>query len=163
MVIGCVVAAIFGTSGPRLSEPKYFSTSVFAWALSMSMNLQYGVSVKDLFSKFRHQKFEPSGFVRNAEGKGILDEKRPAIRTASSIVDYIAQFMLTTFGNSHSIELEIPQIEDSNVNEEQKDLTAFTSDEGLVCGLCGGSAKRIGNCAIKCTSCNQTQRSGCGE
>jgi len=35
--------------------------------------------------------------------------------------------------------------------------------EGLVCGLCGGPAKRIGNCAIRCTSCNTTQRSGCGE
>lgn len=134
-----------------------------AWSLSMSMNLQYGVSVKELFSKFRHQKFEPSGFVRNAEAKGTLDEKRQVIRTASSIVDYISQFMLGTFGNTASIELEIPYIEESDVREEQKNLISFTSDEGLVCGLCGGPAKRIGNCAIKCTSCNQTQRSGCGE
>jgi ribonucleoside-diphosphate reductase alpha chain len=134
-----------------------------AWSLSMSMNLQYNVSVKDLFSKFRHQKFEPSGFVRNNEEKGVLDEKRPAIRTASSIIDYISQFMLNTFGNSQVLELEIPQMEDSETNEEQKDLISYTSDEGLVCGLCGSPAKRIGNCAIKCSSCNTTQRSGCGE
>ncbi len=135
-----------------------------AWSLSMSMNLQYGVPVIDLFAKFRHQKFEPSGFVRNAEEQGALDQNRAAIRTASSIVDYIAQFMLNTFGKTQTIELEIPTIEIvSDAKEEQKELTLFTSDEGLVCGLCGSPAKRIGNCAIKCNSCNTTQRSGCGE
>jgi ribonucleoside-diphosphate reductase alpha chain len=135
-----------------------------AWALSMSMNLQYGVSVSDLFGKFRHQKFEPAGFVRNAEERGLLDEKQPIIRTASSIVDYIAQFMLNNFGESRAaMEIEIPQMETQSLKEEQRDLTSFTSDEGLICGLCGGPAKRIGNCAIKCSSCNQTQRSGCGE
>ncbi len=134
-----------------------------AWSLSMSMNLQYGVPVIDLFSKFRHQKFEPSGFVRNAEEQGLLDQSRPAIRTASSIVDYISQFMLNTFGKTQTLDIEIPSVEVSDLKEEQKELTVFTSDEGLVCGLCGGPAKRIGNCAIKCNSCNQTQRSGCGE
>ncbi|MGV8131449.1 MAG: vitamin B12-dependent ribonucleotide reductase [Candidatus Pacearchaeota archaeon] len=134
-----------------------------AWSLSMSMNLQYGVSVNDLFAKFRHQKFEPSGFVRNAEEQGTLDQTRTQIRTASSIVDYISQFMLGTFGKTQTLEIEIPQIENSAIKEEQKELTIFTSDEGLVCGLCGGPAKRIGNCAIKCNSCNTTQRSGCGE
>ena len=44
-----------------------------------------------------------------------------------------------------------PQIRDSEMSD------------GIVCGLCGGPAKRIGNCAIRCTSCNTTQRSGCGE
>ncbi|MBS3083526.1 hypothetical protein J4423_01855 [Candidatus Pacearchaeota archaeon] len=83
-----------------------------SWSLSMSINLQYGASVKDLFGRFRHQKFEPAGFVRNSDERGKLDESQVPIR---------------------------------------------------VCGLCGGPAKRIGNCAIKCSSCNTTQRSGCGE
>ena len=134
-----------------------------AWSLSMSINLQYGASVKDLFSRFRHQKFEPAGFVRNTEERGKLDESQVPIRTASSIVDYVAQFMLNNFGSGSTVEIVIPQMESALVNEEQKDLTVFTSDEGLVCGLCGGPAKRIGNCAIKCNSCNTTQRSGCGE
>ncbi len=209
-----------------------------AWALSMSMNLQYGVPVNDLFGKFRHQKFEPSGFVRLNNDEGALDKERSPIRTASSIVDYVAQFMLSNFGQgSGGVEVEIPQLEPSALKEEQKALDEFahtTTDsvkdnsqtninnnftagtsvsnsmtgasssgqnnnlslgfgnssssidypshgtvhsvnaghppfrdsglsEGLVCGLCGGPAKRIGNCAIRCTSCNTTQRSGCGE
>ena len=145
-----------------------------AWALSMSMNLQYGVPVSELFGMFRHQKFEPAGFVRNDEERGKLDEMQIPIRTASSIVDYIAQFMLNNFGQgAGGIEVEIPQLELFEVKEEQKDLTQFAHSpelkmdnglsEGLVCGLCGGPAKRIGNCAIRCTSCNTTQRSGCGE
>jgi len=38
-----------------------------AWATTVSLNLQYGASVKDLFNKFRHQKFEPSGFVKKCQ------------------------------------------------------------------------------------------------
>ena len=96
--------------------------------------------------------------------RGALDESQTPIRTASSIVDYISQFMLNNFGQGTStLEIEIPQMEKNTLKDEQKDLTVFTSDEGLVCGLCGGPAKRIGNCAIVCTSCKQTTRSGCGE
>jgi ribonucleoside-diphosphate reductase alpha chain len=36
-----------------------------AWAASISLNLQFGIPMEILFNKFRHQKFEPSGFVRN--------------------------------------------------------------------------------------------------
>ncbi len=130
-----------------------------AWATSVSLNLQYGVSVKDLFSKFRHHKFEPAGFVRNVEG-GDMGEKIKLIRTASSIVDYVAQFMLNSFGESTAgIEIEF---ETAPEKEEQASLEVF-SNEGITCPICGGPAKRIGNCAIRCTSCNQTTRGGCGE
>jgi len=131
-----------------------------AWARSVSFNLQLGVPVSELFGKFRHQRFEPSGFVKNVEG-GELDKKAMIIRSASSIVDYVAQFMLLHFGEgAGKFDFKIGQIE--NVKEEQKALDDF-GNEGLICGLCGGPAKRIGNCEIMCTSCKQTQRSGCGE
>lgn len=131
-----------------------------AWATSVSLNLQYGVSVIDLFKKFRNQKFEPSGFVRGAE-KGRLDMDYPSIRTASSIVDYVAQFMLSRFGSSGKVELVSP-IQKVGEKEKQAGLEDF-GNEGLVCPLCGGPAKRTGNCSIMCTSCKQTMRSGCGE
>jgi ribonucleoside-diphosphate reductase alpha chain len=149
---------------------------VDAWATSVSLNLQYGIPSEVLFNKFRHQKFEPSGFVRNTR-PGELDREKPVIRTASSIIDYVAQFMLNTFGFSSKLDIEIktsPSLESAEqensasssaislINEEQKPLSAY-SNEGIVCPHCGGPAKRMGNCAIYCTSCKQTTRSGCGE
>lgn len=131
-----------------------------AWATSVSLNLQYGLSVETLFSKFRHSKFEPAGFVRN-ENMGELDEKSARIRTASSIVDYVSQFMINRFGDgAGKVNFEV--IMDKPENEEQTALTDF-GNEGLVCPQCGGPAKRMGNCAMYCTSCKQTTRSGCGE
>jgi ribonucleoside-diphosphate reductase alpha chain len=133
-----------------------------AWARSMSLNLQYGVPVNNLFGKFRHQKFEPSGFVKNVDG-GEIDGKMNQIRTASSIVDYVAQFMINSFGEgSGGVEVNFEDLSLVEEKEEQKALTDF-GNEGLTCPICGGPAKRIGNCAIVCTSCMQTTRSGCGE
>ena len=134
-----------------------------AWATSVSVNLQYGATVNDLFSKFRHQKFEPSGFVKNVGG-GNLDDKLVQIRTASSIVDYVSQFMLNSFGEgAGKVKMEVIEAnKELEEVEEQASLEEF-ANEGLTCSLCGGPAKRIGNCATRCTSCNQTVRSGCGE
>ena len=134
-----------------------------AWARSISLNLQYGATANDLFGKFRHQKFEPAGFVKN-EGGGGIDEKIKPIRTASSIVDYVAQFMLNNFGESSSgVKVEIEEdLENEDNMEEQAMLSEFGND-GIVCSFCGGPAKRIGNCEIMCMSCRQIQRSGCGE
>jgi len=136
-----------------------------SWATSVSLNLQYGIPVDTLFNKFRYAKFEPAGFVKNQVG-GELDERSPRIRTASSIVDYVAQFMLNNFATSTGkVEFEIEGIDNessADLKEEQKTIKDF-GNEGVVCPLCGGAAKRIGNCAVTCTSCNQTSRSGCGE
>ncbi len=129
-----------------------------AWATSVSLNLQYGVAVNELFKKFRHHKFEPAGFVKNAES-GEIDKKIKQIRTTASIVDYVAQFMINNFGEgAEKIDSEL----DLNEKEDQASLEEF-GNEGIACPICGGPAKRIGNCAITCTSCKQTTRSGCGE
>ncbi len=134
---------------------------VDAWATSVSLNLQYGTPIDVLFRKFRHQKFEPSGFVKHDMG-GELDKQGQVIRTASSIIDYIAQYMLMHFGpGTGRMDVEIPVLAEKQI-EEQKSITDF-GNEGLICPHCGGPAKRMGNCAIYCTSCKQTTRSGCGE
>ncbi len=134
-----------------------------AWATSVSLNLQYGASIPDLFEKFRHQKFEPSGFVRNVNG-GDLDSKMRQIRTASSIVDYVSQFMLSNFGEGAG-RVDVGELEVEKVREEKEEQLSIKDfgNEGLTCPHCGGPAKRLGNCAIYCTSCKQTTRSGCGE
>jgi ribonucleoside-diphosphate reductase alpha chain len=133
-----------------------------AWATSVSLNLQYGVPVNYLFGRFRHQKFEPAGFVKNIGG-GAIDEKISQIRTASSIVDYVSQFMLNNFGEgSGKVEFKISDLEATKEGEEQASLEEFES-QGIICQICGGPAKRIGNCEVMCTSCKQVTRSGCGE
>jgi ribonucleoside-diphosphate reductase alpha chain len=157
---------------------------VDAWATSISLNLQYGIPVEVLFNKFRHQKFEPAGFVKGAN-PGALDKEYVPIRTASSIVDYISQFMLSRFGpGAGTIPLAVTPLkqevgaqasladvlgDDTSLSEgvpakveEQASLKTF-GNEGLVCPQCGSPAKRLGNCAMVCTSCKQTTRSGCGE
>ncbi len=51
-----------------------------------SLALQYGVPLEALVRKFAHQRFEPSGFTKNAE-----------IRNASSITDYVFRWMAMQF------------------------------------------------------------------
>ena len=51
-----------------------------------SLALQYGVPIDALVRKFAHQRFEPSGFTKNAE-----------IRNASSITDYVFRWMAMQF------------------------------------------------------------------
>jgi len=133
-----------------------------AWATSVSVNLQYGTSIGYLFKRFRHQKFEPAGFVKNIAG-GEVDDHIKQIRTASSIVDYVAQFMMNNFGDgAGGIHINLKDLQEES-DEQQASLEEFSNDEGIACPICGGVAKRIGNCEIMCTSCKQTTRSGCGE
>lgn len=55
-------------------------------ALSMSMNLQYGVPVEVLVSKFCHTRFEPAGMTGNRD-----------IPMVKSIMDYIGRWMALKF------------------------------------------------------------------
>jgi ribonucleoside-diphosphate reductase alpha chain len=166
---GFIIVGLFDNGKPGelfISMHKQGSTIrglMDAWATSMSLNLQYGANVNDLFEKFRHQKFEPSGFVRNVNG-GELDTKIRQIRTASSIVDYVAQFMLNNYGDgAGGIDVQDIKIEKTRDDKEEQLSIKDFGNEGLTCPHCGGPAKRLGNCAIYCTSCKQTTRSGCGE
>ncbi len=51
-----------------------------------SLAWQYGVPLEALVRKFAHQRFEPSGFTKNAE-----------IRNASSITDYVFRWLALQF------------------------------------------------------------------
>ena len=51
-----------------------------------SMAFQYGVPLEALVRKFAHQRFEPSGFTKNAE-----------IRNATSITDYVFRWLAFQF------------------------------------------------------------------
>lgn len=57
-----------------------------AFAISVSLALQYGVPLNALVNKFSHVRFEPSGFTKNSQ-----------IPIAKSIVDYLFRWMAVKF------------------------------------------------------------------
>ncbi len=57
-----------------------------AFAIAVSVALQYGVPLKDLVNKFSHMRFEPAGFTWNQD-----------VPMAKSIVDYIFRYLASKF------------------------------------------------------------------
>lgn len=103
-----------------------------SFAILFSLALQYGIPLETLIRKFKGMKFTPAGFTDN-----------PDIRSAQSILDYLAQWMEKKYftkeikANGHSPEEEI---EDINVDP---------------CPVCGGTMVQTGSCH-HCRNCGQT-------
>ncbi len=57
-----------------------------AFAIGVSVALQYGVPLSDLVGKFSHSRFEPSGFTGNKE-----------LPVATSVIDYIFRYLALRF------------------------------------------------------------------
>lgn len=120
-----------------------------AFATSVSLNLQHGVSVESLVSKFAHMRFEPAGYTDN-EG----------IRFAKSIVDYI----FTWFNQEFVLKTPTPTIRELNESVTLKkvdDVGTMTKHEasGPPCQVCGAVTVPAGSCHT-CPSCGAT--TGCG-
>ncbi len=62
-----------------------------AWATSISLNLQHGLSVESISQKFSGTRFEPAGMTINK-----------TIPIATSIVDYIVRWLDLKYGSGHS-------------------------------------------------------------
>mgnify|MGYP001766350260 CR=1 FL=1 len=129
--------------------------SGFADALAtvLSIALQYGVPLKEYVRKLSHLKFEPSGFTSN-----------PDIRTASSIVDYIARYLgLKFLPEKEQIELGlISSIKDKTemTEKESTKISSYDQDIGPTCPNCGTIMRRLGSCYF-CSNCSYNQGS-CG-
>ncbi len=67
-------------------ESGAISGIVDAFAVSISLALQYGMPLKILVAKYAHMKFDPAGATKN-----------PNIPQASSIVDYIFRWLSLKF------------------------------------------------------------------
>ena len=145
-----------------------------AFAISVSMALQYGVPLKALANKFIYSRFEPAGFTEN-----------PDIRIATSIIDYIFRYLaidflseddLSEFGisrESHDSHL----IETKEKSEELARVAVVTSVKSsaaetdipkksgksiagdTVCRSCGGMMVRTGTC-LTCLQCGSSS-GGC--
>ena len=144
-----------------------------AFAIAVSIGLQYGVPLEAFVSKFVNMRFEPSGITNDAD-----------IRFASSLVDYIFRRLALEYlppdkraglgirsieerterpqggGDAEQGEVERPaprlaSVADANVPRESSG-TSFL--DAPLCYACGSKMQPAGSCYL-CTSCGAT--SGC--
>jgi ribonucleoside-diphosphate reductase alpha chain len=138
-----------------------------AFAISVSHGLQFGVPLKDYVKSLRGTSFAPAG---------LTDD--PEIRTASSIVDYIAKRLaLSYLSFDDRLELGLASIEDmpedqvslleEPVAEEKIDETSSEKPAPVIVKAEVPapsqklSAAKVDDTAPLCYNCgNQTQRSG---
>jgi len=131
-----------------------------AFAISVSIALQYGVPLKDLINKFTYMRFEPMGITNN--------EKIPI---ASSIVDYIFKYLAFRFLSPEELKelgLEVkdvdilkqhPRLIEKDFFETKKSNTD-NNLAGPPCKFCGGMTTRTGSC-YTCLECGESS-GGCG-
>lgn len=165
-------------------EGSTLSGIMDAFALTISLCLQYGVPLEVLVGKFCHSRFEPSGMTANKN-----------IPLVKSIVDYIGRYLALKFlpkeiaKKYHNEELierayaetnpehlqklpaELPigptprehlslsprtkeQLEKAQTNM----VLALNNEDAPICGTCGIVMVRNGSC-YKCLECGET--SGC--
>ena len=90
-------------------------------ATSFSMQLQYGVPLEDICRKMIGERFDPSGRTKNDE-----------IPSVTSIVDYVARFLMRRFGDTELVE------ESGNICREDGCGAPLVYEEGcLKCHACG--------------------------
>jgi ribonucleoside-diphosphate reductase alpha chain len=145
-----------------------------AFAISVSLGLQYGVPLEAYVQKFTNMRFEPSGMTSD-----------PDIRFASSLVDYIFRRLALEYlpaetrdglgvrsieerkadalGEAHIEEKPLPV---ANGNGEARPIELTTAEPGPtakradapLCYACGSKMQPAGSCYV-CGSCGAT--SGC--
>ncbi|MFY9531669.1 MAG: vitamin B12-dependent ribonucleotide reductase [Candidatus Acidiferrales bacterium] len=139
-------------------EGSTLSGIMDAFALSVSIALQYGVPMRALVDKFVNSRFEPAGYTGN-----------PEIRYAKSIVDYIGRWLGSKF-----ISRDYTDVPEANEAAAQPaalaptpvlsaDPAALTRpraalDDAPSCSECGMLMTPNGSC-YKCSNCGST--SGC--
>ena len=148
-------------------EGSTLSGIMDAFALSVSIALQYGVPLRALVDKFVNSRFEPSGYTGN-----------PEIRYAKSIVDYIGRWLGAKFISPDYLDSAAMAEEEvapaAAVSAGAKPLAPVTVmkasepeastrpraaiDDAPSCSECGMLMTPNGSC-YKCANCGST--SGC--
>jgi ribonucleoside-diphosphate reductase alpha chain len=131
-------------------EGSTVSGLINSFAQAISIGLQYGVPLKVFCDKFSFTRFEPSGWTGN-----------PAIRQATSVMDYIFRWLELKFYSEGAVEgphADLPlRLSPAPVQ--------IPSEEGVEpsdapsCKTCGSLMRRNGTCH-SCPTCGST--SGCG-
>jgi ribonucleoside-diphosphate reductase alpha chain len=141
-----------------------------AFAISISMGLQYGVPLEAYVKMFMNMTFEP---------QGITDD--PEIRFAKSLMDYIFRKLAIDFlpadkrealgirtvterteSVNGSVDVEVERVAEVEVDEPvatpRSTAELVSSLDAPYCSTCGVRMRPAGNC-FACESCGST--SGC--
>jgi ribonucleoside-diphosphate reductase alpha chain len=143
-----------------------------AFAISVSLGLQYGVPLEAYVSKFKNMRFEPAGMTDDSE-----------IRFASSLVDYLARKLAIEYlpydkreslgiftleertakldaqeGGAATAEPEVPATPSAENVARSQPVGEPVDHDAPMCFDCGIKMKRAGACHV-CESCGTT--SGC--
>ena len=141
-------------------EGSTLSGIMDAFALSVSISLQYGVPLRALVDKFCNSRFEPSGYTGN-----------PKIRYAKSVVDYIGRWLGGKFISPDYLDHD-GAVEEAEVGSapaiaagaaklpeiETTTRPRAALDDAPYCSECGMLMTPNGSC-YKCSNCGST--SGC--
>jgi len=146
-------------------EGSTLSGIMDAFALSVSIALQYGVPLRALVDKFVNSRFEPSGYTGN-----------PNIRYAKSVVDYIGRWLGAKFISPDYLDIDATESEapattaaamahavapttaPKHADPDAATRVRATIDDAPSCSECGMLMTPNGSC-YKCSNCGGT--SGC--
>src|SRR6202046_2201352 len=147
-------------------EGSTLSGIMDAFALSVSIALQYGVPPRALVDKFVNSRFEPSGYTGN-----------PNIRYAKSVVDYIGRWLGAKFISPDYLDIDAtadsvapattaaamahavaPAASAKHADPDASTRQRATLDDAPSCSECGMLMTPNGSC-YKCSNCGGT--SGC--
>ena len=142
-------------------EGSTLSGIMDAFALSVSIALQYGVPLRALVDKFCNSRFEPSGYTGN-----------PEIRYAKSVVDYIGRWLGGKFISADYLDhdgaaagVEVAPTPKAALTADPKSAEVETTtrpraalEDAPYCSECGMLMTPNGSC-YKCSNCGST--SGC--
>jgi len=146
-------------------EGSTLSGIMDAFALSVSISLQYGVPLRALVDKFCNSRFEPSGYTGN-----------PKIRYAKSVVDYIGRWLGGKFISPDYLDNDGVAIEEAPAAPAAASAASVASapariveaetitrpraaiEDAPYCSECGMLMTPNGSC-YKCSNCGST--SGC--
>ncbi len=123
-----------------------------AFAITVSVALQYGVPLKSLARRFVYGRYEPAGFTAN-----------PDIQVATSITDYIFRYLAKRFLSPEDlVEVGInghspaPSATLNHVDVPKLEATkAIPVYADSVCRSCGGMLVQTGSCKT-CLQCGNT-------
>lgn len=101
-------------------EGSTISGLLDAWAMGISLSLQYGVPLKSLVNKIQGARFSPSGPTTN-----------PEIPVATSVVDYICRWLERRFLQANEV------LEDTGEYCPDCEVELQRSGTCLVCPSCG--------------------------